>query len=152
MHLFHITRRLEFDAGHRIPNHHGQCRHLHGHRYQLELTLQGNINETDGASDEGMVMDFGLIKQILQKIIIDPWDHSFFVADSDLDLIQFLETIPNHKTTIIKGVPTAENLAKNAFDLIAPVIQKQYGKSLRLHQLRLYETPNCWADVFYESN
>ncbi|MHB8760606.1 MAG: 6-pyruvoyl trahydropterin synthase family protein, partial [Thiobacillus sp.] len=34
-----ITRRLEFDAGHRIPNHGSQCRHLHGHRYALEITL-----------------------------------------------------------------------------------------------------------------
>ncbi|MDP2056292.1 MAG: 6-carboxytetrahydropterin synthase, partial [Thiobacillus sp.] len=34
-----ITRRLEFDAGHRIPNHASQCRHLHGHRYALEITL-----------------------------------------------------------------------------------------------------------------
>ena len=34
-----ITRRLEFDAGHRIPNHQSQCRHLHGHRYALEVTL-----------------------------------------------------------------------------------------------------------------
>ena len=38
-----ITRRLEFDAGHRIPNHISQCRHLHGHRYAIEITLRGNI-------------------------------------------------------------------------------------------------------------
>jgi 6-pyruvoyltetrahydropterin/6-carboxytetrahydropterin synthase len=36
-----ITRRLEFDAGHRIPDHASQCRHLHGHRYALEITLSG---------------------------------------------------------------------------------------------------------------
>jgi 6-pyruvoyltetrahydropterin/6-carboxytetrahydropterin synthase len=149
MHLFHITRRLEFDAGHRIPNHQGQCRHLHGHRYQLEITLQGEMNTEGGSSEEGMLMDFGLIKQIMQNVIIDPWDHSFFVADSDHELIRFLQSIPDHKTTIIRGVPTAENLAKNAFDLLAPVIQEQYGKNLRLQQLRLFETPNCWADVFY---
>jgi 6-pyruvoyltetrahydropterin/6-carboxytetrahydropterin synthase len=149
MHLFHITRRLEFDAGHRIPNHQGQCRHLHGHRYQLEITLQGEMNTEGGSSEEGMLMDFGLIKQIMQNVIIDPWDHSFFVADTDLELIRFLQSIPDHKTTIIRGVPTAENLAKNAFDLLAPVIQEQYGKNLRLQQLRLFETPNCWADVFH---
>jgi hypothetical protein len=38
-----ITRRLEFDAGHRIPDHASQCRHLHGHRYALEITLSGDI-------------------------------------------------------------------------------------------------------------
>ena len=147
MQTFRITRRLEFDAGHRIPNHQGQCRHVHGHRYQLEVTLQGEINQNGGDSEEGMVMDFGLIKQIIQQIIIDPWDHSFFVANTDQALIDFLGSIPNHKTTILQGVPTAENLAKIAFELLAPVFQEKYGKSLRLKQLRLYETPNCWADV-----
>ena len=43
-----ITRRLEFDAGHRIPHHDGQCRHLHGHRYAIELTVSGDVLETAG--------------------------------------------------------------------------------------------------------
>ena len=38
-----ITTRLEFDAGHRIPDHKSQCRNLHGHRYALEITLSGDI-------------------------------------------------------------------------------------------------------------
>jgi 6-pyruvoyltetrahydropterin/6-carboxytetrahydropterin synthase len=65
MKYFEITRKLEFDAGHRIPNHNGQCRHLHGHRYCLEVTLRGQVNETSGARDEGMIMDFGDIKKIM---------------------------------------------------------------------------------------
>ena len=69
------------------------------------------------------------------------------MANTDQALIDFLGSIPNHKTTILQGVPTAENLAKIAFELLAPVFQEKYGKSLRLKQLRLYETPNCWADV-----
>jgi 6-pyruvoyltetrahydropterin/6-carboxytetrahydropterin synthase len=152
MSLFQITRRLEFDAGHRIPNHLGQCRHLHGHRYQIEVTLRGELNRNEGSSEEGMMIDFGHIKTIMQEIIIEPWDHSFFVARSDIQLINFLNTIPNHKTTVIDGVPTAENLAKIAFDLIAPVLQKQYEGRIRLYQLRLFETPNCWADIFDESS
>ena len=53
-----ITRRLEFDAGHRIPNHQSQCRHLHGHRYALEITLGGGVIDAAGRPDDGMVMDF----------------------------------------------------------------------------------------------
>ncbi|BDW11119.1 6-carboxytetrahydropterin synthase QueD [Polynucleobacter sp. SHI8] len=150
MSLFQITRRLEFDAGHRIPNHQGQCRHLHGHRYQIEVTLRGELNQSQGSSEEGMMMDFGHIKSIMQELIIDPWDHSFFVAKIDTQLIEFLKTIPDHKTTIIDGVPTAENLAKIAFDLVAPVLLEKYLGRIRLYQLRLYETPNCWADIFDE--
>lgn len=152
MQLFQITRRMEFDAGHRIPNHQGQCRHLHGHRYQIEVTLQGQLIQTAGATDEGMMMDFVYIKAIIQEFIIDPWDHSFFVSNRDLPLIEFLNTILGHKTTVIEGIPTAENLAKIAFDILAPVLLKQYQGRIRLKQLRLFETPNCWADVFDESD
>jgi 6-pyruvoyltetrahydropterin/6-carboxytetrahydropterin synthase len=145
---FQITRRLEFDAGHRIPNHQGQCRHIHGHRYRIEATLTGELNQTAGASDEGMMMDFGHIKAIMQEFIITPWDHSFFVARNDQLLIDFLNTIPNHKTTILESIPTAENIAKAAFDLLVPHLNEAYQGRIRLKQLRLYETPNCWADIF----
>lgn len=150
MRYFEITRHLEFDAGHRIPNHHGQCRHLHGHRYQIEVTLRGELSQVTGSPHEGMIMDFGDIKQILQEIIIDPWDHSFFVANSDEIMINFLKTIPGHKTTLIKDIPTAENLARYAFDLLAPRLNSQFQGKIKLKQLRLFETPNCWADVIEE--
>ena len=52
-----ITRKLEFDAGHRIPDHKSQCRNLHGHRYTLEITLLGQVIEEEGSSDNGMIMD-----------------------------------------------------------------------------------------------
>ena len=55
----HITRRIEFDAGHRIPNHQSQCRHLHGHRYALEITLGGGVIDAAGQPDDGMMMEFG---------------------------------------------------------------------------------------------
>ena len=60
-----ITRRLEFDAGHRIPDHASQCRHLHGHRYALEITLSGDTIKRDGSPVNGMVMDFGDVKAIV---------------------------------------------------------------------------------------
>ena len=53
-----ITRRLEFDAGHRIPNHQSQCRHLHGHRYALEITLAGGVIYAPGPPAPGIVMEF----------------------------------------------------------------------------------------------
>jgi 6-pyruvoyl-tetrahydropterin synthase len=51
-----ITRRLEFDAGHRIPNHTSQCKYLHGHRWRAEITLSMDI--TREGAEQGMVMDF----------------------------------------------------------------------------------------------
>jgi 6-pyruvoyltetrahydropterin/6-carboxytetrahydropterin synthase len=141
-----ITRRLEFDAGHRIPNHNSQCKHLHGHRYAIEITLSGDIIATEGQSEQGMVMDFSDVKRIAKERVVDAWDHAFLVYRNDVAVLNFLNTLPNHKTVVLDVVPTAENLAKAAFDLLLDAYRDTYGTHLKLERVRLFETPNNWAD------
>lgn len=141
-----ITRRLEFDAGHRIPNHNSQCRHLHGHRYAVEITLAGDIIATEGISEQGMVMDFSDVKRIAMAHLVDAWDHAFLVYARDAEVRAFLESLPGHKTVVLDTVPTAENLALIAFDILNGAYQDTYGNHLRLERVRIYETPNNWAE------
>ena len=141
-----ITRRLEFDAGHRIPNHNSLCKHLHGHRYAIEITLAGEIITTEGLSEQGMVMDFTDVKRIAQEQLVDAWDHAFLVYRGDTVVCDFLATLPNHRAIILELVPTAENLAQVAFNILNPAYKDTYGNHLRLEQVRIYETPNNWAD------
>lgn len=145
--MIEITRKLEFDAGHRIPNHTGQCRHLHGHRYQLEITVSGNLNENNGDSDEGMLIDFGEIKTIANQHLVEKWDHAFLVSKFDTTVLNFLSSIPSHKTVVFDSVPTVENLAKSAFEILEPLIKINFKNRVFLSKVRLYETPNCWAEV-----
>jgi 6-pyruvoyltetrahydropterin/6-carboxytetrahydropterin synthase len=142
-----ITRRLEFDAGDRIPNHTSQCRHLHGHRYAIEITLSGEIIRTEGASEEGMVMDFSDVKHIAKTVLVDHWDHAFLVYRNDRPVMEFLASLPEHKTVVLPVVPTAENLADEAFRILDAAYLDTYGNQLRLQRVRLYETPNNWADA-----
>lgn len=142
-----ITTRLEFDAGHRIPNHKSQCRNLHGHRYALEITLSGDIISQDNISENGMVMDFSDVKKIAKKSVVDVWDHAFLVFKDDLPVLDFLSSLPNHKTVIFPTVPTAENMAAEAFRILKSEYKDTYGNHLRLERVRLYETPNSWADA-----
>lgn len=142
-----ITRRLEFDAGHRIPNHNSQCRHLHGHRYAIEITLSGQIIDAEGVSEQGMVMDFSEVKTIAQKVLVSQWDHAFLAYRGDVDVVAFLATLPGHKTVVLDVVPTAENLAAVAFSMLDGAYVDRYANQLRLEQVRLYETPNNWADA-----
>ncbi|MHB0926757.1 MAG: 6-carboxytetrahydropterin synthase QueD [Gallionellaceae bacterium] len=141
-----ITRRLEFDAGHRIPNHTSQCKHLHGHRYAIEITLSGDIITAEGQSEQGMVMDFSDVKRIANEKLVDVWDHAFLVYRGDSVVSDFLASLPEHKTVILDAVPTAENLAQIAFSILDPAYRDIYGNRLRLERVRLYETPNNWAD------
>ena len=142
-----ITRRLEFDAGHRIPDHRSQCRHLHGHRYAIEITLAGTVLNAAGEPENGMVMDFSRVKQIANEHIVGAWDHAFLAFRGDSPVVTFLASMPEHKTVLLDAVPTAENLARIAFAILDPVYQASYGNQLRLERVRLYETPNCWADA-----
>ncbi|WP_144635423.1 6-carboxytetrahydropterin synthase QueD [Bordetella genomosp. 13] len=144
--MISVTRRLEFDAGHRIPDHRSQCRNLHGHRYVLEITLCGDIVQAPGQSDNGMLMDFSEIKSIAQARLVNVWDHAFLVYSGDEAVRGFLDSLPGHKTVVLDRIPTVENLAAIAFDILAPHYQGHYGHALRLQRVRLYETPNCWAD------
>lgn len=147
-----ITRRLEFDAGHRIPDHQSQCRHLHGHRYTIEITLAGNIINRAGDAANGMVMDFSQVKALAKQHLVDEWDHAFLAYSGDKLVVDFLATLPNHKTVILDRVPTAENLAHLAFSRLDSIYRDTYGNQLRLEQVRLYETPNCWADARRSAN
>lgn len=140
-----ITRKLEFDAGHRIPDHNSQCRNLHGHRYALHITLTGEIINQDGRSDKGMIMDFSDIKALANQHLVDQWDHAFLVYENDLPIRQFLDSLPDHKTVVLDRIPTVENLAQIAFDKLAEVFEREAG--LQLVKVTLYETPNCWAEV-----
>lgn len=142
-----ITRKLEFDAGHRIPDHKSQCRNLHGHRYTLEITLVGEVIREEGSSDQGMIMDFSDVKALAKQHLVDVWDHAFLVYAKDEKVRAFLQSLPDHKTVIIDSIPTVENLAQTAFNILKPAYQDRYGTGLRLHRLVLHETPNCWAEI-----
>ncbi len=142
-----ITTRLEFDSGHRIPNHKSQCRNLHGHRYVLEITLSGDIIKQENASENGMVMDFSDVKAIAKESVVNVWDHAFLVYQHDADVLNFLNSLPDHKTVVFPTVPTAENMALEAFKILKSKYHDNYGNHLKLEKVRLYETPNSWADA-----
>jgi len=142
-----ITTRLEFDAGHRIPCHKSQCKNLHGHRYAIEITLSGDIIKNERASENGMVMDFSDVKAIAKSAVVDVWDHAFLVYQHDTDVLNFLNSLPQHKTVVFPTVPTAENMAAEAFKILKTKYQDTFGNHLKLEKVRLYETPNNWADA-----
>jgi len=109
--------------------------------------LIGTTVQADGVAENGMVMDFSRIKQLAKTQVVDAWDHAFLVYRGDTPVLTFLNSMPGHKTVVLDKVPTAENLASMAFAILDPVYQATLGNQLRLQRVRIYETPNCWADA-----
>jgi 6-pyruvoyltetrahydropterin/6-carboxytetrahydropterin synthase len=139
-----ITRKIEFDAGHRIPDHDSKCRNAHGHRYVLECSVAGAVNHKPGESTTGMIMDFSRLKEVMNRTVGDPWDHAFLVYEGDGEMLAALQALgPYHNTVTLPAVPTVENLARLACWKIVDELENSGVDTIAV---RLYETPNCWAD------
>lgn len=136
-----ITRKFEWDMGHRVTNHDSKCRNFHGHRYVAYFTITGPVIETRGASDEGMVIDFGNVKLLLGSMI-ELIDHSMMLWSQD----PYLSTLQQTGTRIIPVpfIPTAENIAAYLLDEAQKLLT---ALNLTVSKVRVYETPNCYADA-----
>ena len=147
-----IRRWAETDTGHRAPNHKSKCKHMHGHRYRWEVELEGEVVTQIGVSDEGMLMDFADVSEILNKHIHDVVDHAFIVYEGDEEATAALSVMGDeHRTIVVPFVPTAENLAKWAYEQVESHIKSSYDNSLRLHAFHVRETPKSWASWYPES-
>ncbi len=142
----YIRRYVETDTGHRVPNHKSKCKHMHGHRYRFEAEIEGDVVTQKGVSEEGMLMDFSDISEILTIHIHDVVDHAFVVYQGDELALKALELMGDgHRTVIVDFIPTAENLAKWAFEKIEPLISTAYGNRLKLVAMHVRETPKSIA-------
>lgn len=103
-------------------------------------------NQND--SDFGMVLDFKDAKEIIRVNIVDQWDHAFIVFKEDKIVLDFLETLNNHKTVVFPLVPTAENMALVAMQKLKELFKDKYRGSIIPVKVRLFETPNNWADAY----
>jgi len=100
----------------------------HGHNYVVEVSVAGDPDPVTG-----MVMDLKELKEILNREIVDPYDHRF---------LNF-ETPPFDRIT-----PTPENIARDIWERLEG---KLGGLSRRLHSVRVYETPDLFVDYGGES-
>lgn len=133
-----VTKTFTFDSAHQLLGHEGKCANVHGHTYQLEVTIKGPVNNVPGASDEGFVMDFADLKQVVKTIIIDHFDHAF-IAKGDEPVVEVLKQTGS-KVVELGFRTTAERLAAYIFNQLTEA-------GLPVHRIKLYETPTSWAVV-----
>ena len=120
-----IVKEFTFDSAHYLPEHPGKCRGIHGHTYRLQVGLKGWVN-----SDIGMVEDFGNVKEIVDKMVIEKLDHKFL---NQLTIPEF----PHNR-------PTAELMVVWIVNWLKPAFTKDYVDKLSF--VRLYETPTSYAE------
>ena len=146
MSVIRITKEFQFEMAHALLGYDGPCKNIHGHSYKLDVTVKGEVKQHTSDSDEGMVVDFGIVKKLVKKLIVDEYDHSLVLNDKmDIDKSQFKFM---NKLILVPYQPTCELLLLS----FSKLIQKNLPENIELHSLMLRETPTSYAEWFAEEN
>lgn len=150
---FRTTRELGIDAAHRVPTHGSKCKNLHGHRYTVRVTVEGELGEGE---EMGMTLDFGALKTMMLDLVDAPADHGLILWCADPLLSMFLpawdgslgvHTGPAGKVWVIPVIPTAEALAGLWADALNIRVIEWSGGRCKVVDVTVWETPNCSASV-----
>jgi len=146
----YISRKGNFDSGHRVMNEKFKCFNVHGHTYLYELTFEFNSMEEIGYN-----IDFKEIKRVGCQWIDDMLDHGMILNPKDELLIAPCSAL-NSKLWLmtLNGAfnycnPSVENIAKEVFLALEYLFEDHKG--LKLHEVTIYETPNCFTTCIEES-
>ena len=139
-----VSKSIEIDVGHRVTNHKSKCKNLHGHRYKIVVTVDDKVITTTGASDEGMVIDFSDLKELMMRHIDAVLDHGFMIYVKDPLLPFFAEQQKSGMKIIITPfIPTAENLAEHLYCIMR---QSLIERRIAIRSVEVYETPTSMAE------
>jgi 6-pyruvoyltetrahydropterin/6-carboxytetrahydropterin synthase len=141
-----ISKEFNFDMAHALLGYDGLCRNIHGHSYTLVVTIKGTPVPDQGSPKNGMLIDFKDLKNLIKSHIIDKLDHSLVLNENTpKDLMDIL--LANYdKIVVTPYQPTTENMIAD----IAGQIQALLPAHIKLHSLRLRETPSSYAEWYAE--
>lgn len=130
-----IAKEFRWEMGHRLPDHFGLCKNIHGHSYKMIIEFEGNLNK------DQMVIDYYDVEKIINPII-EKLDHSYMVNKNDKVLLDFLEKI-NSKRVVVDFFATAENICLYLLD---EVRKYQLPENIASVKVRVYETQLDYAE------
>jgi 6-pyruvoyltetrahydropterin/6-carboxytetrahydropterin synthase len=148
MNQIRVTKEFRFEAAHALQGYDGPCRNVHGHSYELSVTVIGSPISDRKSAKLGMVMDFGDLKKIIKKQIVDPFEHALLLNSEfpEQELEKFGEPFTN--IVVVPYQPTSENFLLD----FAKRIGELLPAGVKLHSMRLRETANSYAEWFAEDN
>lgn len=148
MSVIRVTKEFNFEIAHALWNYDGPCKNLHGHSYKLFVTVMGTpINDPDNPKN-GMVIDFGDLKDIVNEEIVEPLDHAVILNEEALKTN--INGIPQmfDKRFVVNYQPTCENMVTD----FARRIVNRLPQRLKLHSLKLHETGSSYAEWYASDN
>lgn len=146
--IIRITKEFKFEMAHALKGYDGPCSNIHGHSYELLVTISGNPVTDTNNPKLGMVMDFGDLKKIVRSEIVDIFDHALVLNSSmPMDLIEKLSD-NFEKVILLEYQPTSEMMVAD----FANTLMKKLPSNIKLKYLQLRETVTSFAEWFAEDN
>lgn len=142
MTIIRITKEFSFEMGHALLGYDGPCRNVHGHSYHLHVTVAGQPISAEGHVKLGMVMDFGDLKQIVKRVVVDVFDHALVLNNATP--VQVTQNLQNQfeKVILLDYQPTSEMMVKD----FANRIKNELPPNLKLIKVLLRETATAYAE------
>ena len=148
MNQIRVTKEFRFESAHALLGYDGPCKNIHGHSYELSVTIIGTPVTNRDSAKLGMVMDFGDLKKIIKKQIVDPFDHALML-NSEVTQPEIQKSGDLFSNVVfVPYQPTSENFLID----FAKRICKLLPDGVKLHSLRLRETANSYAEWFADDN
>lgn len=138
-----VTKIFRFEMAHVLYNHKGLCKNIHGHSYELHVSLTGTVKHEAGASDDGMLLDFSVLKSLVQEKILNDFDHAM-VVNAKAPYAAELKKLPFNRLITVDYQPTCENLIRHFASLLVGALPN----GMKLYRLKLYETDTSYAEWY----
>ena len=143
-----ITKEFKFEMAHALLGYDGQCKNIHGHSYELNVTIIGKPLDDFNNPKLGMVMDFGDLKQIVRSTVVDIFDHSL-VLNSKMPQALIDSLSANfEKIILLDYQPTSELMIAD----FAHRIAEKLPAHVELKYLLLRETVTSFAEWYASDN
>jgi 6-pyruvoyltetrahydropterin/6-carboxytetrahydropterin synthase len=146
--IVRITKIFHFEMAHALYGYDGPCKNIHGHSYQLSVTIKGKVESESRNPKLGMVVDFSVLKDIVDRLIVKELDHALVLNEYSPHKKMLNENSMFEKIVLTKFQPTCENLLID----FAMIIRKNLPKKIKLHHLKLRETPTSYAEWHADDN
>ena len=143
-----ITKEFKFEMAHALKGYDGLCKNIHGHSYELFVTVSGHPISDENSPKLGMVMDFGDLKKIVRETIISVFDHALVLFDKMPEALIEELTKHNKRLIILDYQPTSELMIVD----FAHRIKKRLPENIQLKYLLLRETVTSYAEWYAEEN
>ncbi len=146
--LIRITKEFKFEMAHALKGYDGLCRNIHGHSYELLVTVAGYPVSDVNNPKLGMVMDFGDLKKIVKEAIVDKFDHALVInKDTEPEYIEQLKK-HNERLILVDYQPTSELMLTD----FVHRIKAKLPSDIKLKYLLLRETVTSYAEWYAEDN